>query len=186
MDAPKHEHEKQDRLTEDVFYPDHPPRNESPTFLETKREGHAKKIPCAISGHVDGAEYHHVWIEWAFAVAVDWEMVKKIALGEVTELPILDLHSDEPTATGETYPVEHSFIWAICKLAEVKGFDWKAFDPSKPEMFVDSMANMLVINAKFHRLKDHGIHVMSFPEWVFQAWPRIPGFVFTPDEETAK
>ncbi len=181
--APAHEHEKADHLTEDVYYPDHPPRTESPTFIETKKVGHAQKIPCAISGHVDGAEYHHVFVEWAFAGAIDWGMVKKVALGEVTELPVLDLQTDQPT--GATFPVEHSLIWTICKLAELKGFDWKAFDPEKPETFVDSMANMLVLNAKFHRHKDHGIHEMTFPEWQFQAWPRKAGFIFTPDEEVS-
>ncbi len=181
MTAPTKEHEKADRLAEDVFYPDHSPRSESPTFQHTKKAGHAAKLPCSISGHVDGTEYHHVFIEWAFADAVDWATVKGVALGQITRLPVLDLHTDQPT--GETYPAEQSLIWIICKLAQLRGFDWQAFDPEKPELFVDSMANMLVLHSKFHRMKDHGIHVMSFPEWAFQAWPRKNGFVFTPDEE---
>ena len=73
---PAHEHEKADRLTEDVFYPDHEPRTESPTFIHTKSQGHKAKLPCAVSGHVDGTEYHHVFVEWAFADAIDWEKVK--------------------------------------------------------------------------------------------------------------
>lgn len=181
MNTPSHEHEKADRLTEDVFYPDHAVRAESPTFLHTKRAGHAAQLPCAISGHTDGTEYHHVFIEWAFADAVDWETVKGVATGQITRLPVLDLRTDQPT--GETYPAEHSLIYIIAKLAAARGFDWSAFDPAQPELFVDSMANMLVLHGKFHRLKDHGIHVMSFPEWAFQAWPRKAGFVFTPDEE---
>jgi hypothetical protein len=183
MNGPANEHEKRDGLTEDVYYPDHTQRTESPTFLETKRLGHHANLPCCISGRVDGAEYHHVFIEWAFADAVDWETVKGVALGKITELPVLDLHTDQPT--GETYQAIHSLIYTITQLAASRGFDWTAFDPSKPEQFVDSMANMLVLNAKFHRLKDHGIHVMSAPEWAFQAWPRKAGFIFTPDEEKA-
>jgi hypothetical protein len=180
--TPLHEHEKRDTITEDVFYPDHEhPRTESATFRQTKAAGHAQKLPCAISGHVDGVEYHHLFCEWAFADAVDWHLVKAIAVGEVTELPVLDLVTDRPT--GDSYSANQSLIWAICQIATQRGFDWKSFDPAKPELFVDSMANMLVIHEKFHRKKDHGIHVMSFPEWVFQAFPRVNGFVFTPDEE---
>jgi hypothetical protein len=74
-------------------------------------------------------------------------------------------------------------VAGITKLAAARGFDWQAFYPAQPELFVDSMANMLVLHSKFHRLKEHGIHAMSFPEWIFQAWPRKAGFVFTPDEE---
>ena len=174
------EHEKADRLTEDVYYPDHPPRTESPTFLHTRSEGHKAKLPCAVSGHTDGTEYHHVFIEWAFADAVDWETVKGVALGTITELPVLDLHTDQPT--GETFPANQSLVYVIATLAAARGFDWQAFDPAQPDQFVDSMANMLVLHAKFHRLKGHAIHGMSFPEWVFQAWPRKSGFIFTPDE----
>ena len=180
MNAVAHEHEKADRLQEDVFYPDHPPRTESETFRHTKAAGHAARLPCAISGHADGTEYHHVFLEWAFADAVDWETVKGVATGRITRLPVLDPVTDQPT--GDTYPAEQSLLWILCRLAAVRGFDWEAFDPAKPELFVDSMANMLVLGAKFHRHRDHGIHVMSLPEWLFQAWPRRAGFVFTPDE----
>ena len=173
-------HEKRDTVSEDVFYPDHPPRAESTTFLHTKNEGHAAKLPCAISGSTDNTEYHHIFLEWAFADAVDWDTVKAIATGRLLELHILDHQTDQPT--GETFPVEQSLIWIFCKLASLRGFDWASFDPAKPETFVDSMANMLVLGEKFHRQKDHGIHEMSFPEWQFQAWPRKAGFVFTPDE----
>ena len=180
----KNEHEKRDTISEDVFYPDHAPRTESPTFLHTKRVGHASKLPCAISGRTDKAEYHHLMLEWAFVDAVSWDTVKAIGTGELLELPVLDAHTDQPT--GETFPVEQSLIWAFCKLASLRGFDWVSFDPTKPETFVDSMANMLVLSEKFHRQKGHGIHALSFPEWQFQAWPRKAGFVFTPDEEVQK
>ena len=182
----KGEHEKRDTLAEDVYYPNHDPRTESATFRHTKQSGHLAKRPCAISGRVEDAEYHHMFIEWAFADAVDWEMVKKIGTGEITHLPILDIDTDRPME--DVYCVEGSLIWIICKLASLRGFDWHAFDPAEPSTFVDSMANMLVLNAKFHRHRDHGIHEMSFPEWVFQAWPRKVGvdgkrFIFTPDEQ---
>ena len=96
---------------------------------------------------------------------------------------MLDLHTDQPT--GDTYDVRHSLLWIICELAELRGFNWAEFDPAVPETFVDSMANMLVLHAKFHRQKGHGMHAVTFPVWIFQAMPRIPGFVFTADELTA-
>ena len=180
--APQNEHEKRDDLHEDVYYPEHSPRTESAEFVKTKAAGHAANTPCAISGRRDAVEYHHFFLEWAFSDAVDWALVKQIALEQVTELPVLDPITDLPTA--DTYPVKDSLIWSICKLAEMRGMHWEDFDPAKPEMFVDSMANMLVLDMKFHRSATHGIHMMTFPEWIFHAWPRKGGFAFTPDEVT--
>lgn len=186
MKTPPHEHLVKESAEFADYYPDHAePRTESTTFRHTKAEGHRQQIPCAISGHVDGAEYHHVFCEWAYADAVDWITVKSIGTGEITRLPLLDLVTHQPLASGETFDVKASFIWMICKLAELRGFDWHAFDPSKPETFVDSPQNMLVLNAKFHRMKGHGIHLEPFPVWNFAAFPRIPGFVQCPDEVQA-
>ncbi len=173
-------HEDRRTLAEDIYYPDHPPRTESHVFVATKKAGHAQRIPCAISGQVDGTEYHHVFNEWAFSAGVDWATVKGVATGEIIRLPVLDLVTDQPTA--ETFDAKQSLLWMICKLAELRGFDWRAFDPEHPETFVDSMENMLVLHAKYHRHKDHGIHMMSMAVWIFQAMPRVPGFVFSPDE----
>lgn len=41
----------------------------------------------------------------------------------------------------------------------------------------------MVLDKRFHVHCDHGIHNMTMPEWIFQAWPRVEGFVYTPDEE---
>jgi hypothetical protein len=181
--VPKNEHEVRRTLVEDDYYPDHEPRTESGVFRATKAAGHKAGLRCAISGQPEGVEYHHVFLEWADAAAVDWALVKAIALGQVTQLPVLDLKTDEPT--GETFPAEQSLIWAICKLAALRGFDWQAFDPAKPEQFVDGMPNMLVLHERYHRASDHGIHAKTFPTWIFQAWPRVSGFVDTPDEVTS-
>ncbi len=175
------EHEVKRTIVEDSYYPDHQPRTESETFRHTKSAGHKAGLRCSISGHADGTEYHHLFIEWADADAADWVKVRAIAIGEIKELPVLDPKTDQPT--GEVFPVEQSLIWLICKMAEFRGFDWRAFDPSKPEQFVDSPANMLVLNEKFHRAPVHGIHSSTFPVWVFQGWPRVGGFVFSPDEK---
>lgn len=180
MSVLQHEHEHKDSYRVAVFYPDHAPRHESNVFRQTKEQGHAKQLPCAISGQTEGVEYHHLFCEWAFSDAVDWATVKQVALGKVTRLPVLDLQTHQPT--DRTYPVEHSLLYSLCKLAELRGFDWQQFNPDKPETFVDSMANMLVLHSKFHRQQNHGIHEMTFPEWLFQAMPRRADFVFTEDE----
>ncbi len=174
------EHEFKDTISEDVFLPGHPPRTESAVFRATKKAGHAARLPCAISGQTEGVEYHHVFCEWAFMRAVDWNTVKGVATGVITRLPVLDLETDQPT--GETFDARQSLLWVVVTLAAARGFDWHEFDPLKPETFVDSLANMLVLHSKFHRGKGHGIHGETLPIWIFQAFPRVPGFVYSPDE----
>jgi hypothetical protein len=173
------------KVTEVVieYYPDHPPRVESATFRHTKQAGHKAGLLCAISGQ-PAPEYHHVMCEEADLMAVNWHMVRGIGTGEVKVLPVLDPVTDQPT--DETFPVEQSLIWALCKVAALRGFDWHAFDADKPETFVDGMANMLPLSAKFHRSSTHGIHHRDLPSWIFQAFPRVTGFVFTPDEIPTK
>jgi len=163
MNAPANEHEFRATITEDVFYPAHPPRVETPTFRKTKHDGKAAGDVCAISGATHNLEYHHVFCESALTNAVDWDTVKRIGTGEITSVP--ELHPQ-----------------TIVMLAKLRGFDWAAFDPSMPETFVDSPQNMLVLHERFHRAPGHGIHHSSMPVFVFQAFPRKPGFVYMPDE----
>lgn len=166
-----------------TYYPDHPPRTESPTFRHTKQAGHKAGLRCAISGQ-PAPEYHHLMCEEADMLAACWRTVKGVGTGEIKELPVLDPITDQPT--DETFPVEQSLIWVFCKFAELRGFKWADFDPGKPETFVDCMANMLPLSAKFHRSSTHGIHHRDFPSWAFQAFPRVKGFIFSPDEIPAK
>lgn len=180
---PKREHEVRETLTVDVFYPDHEQRTESAVFRKTKAHGHLLGLRCAFSGQ-QHPEYHHVFIEWADTDSVDWETMKRIGTGEIKELPVLDPVTDEPT--GETFPVQQSWAWIVCKIAAFRGFDWNAFDPTKPEQFVDSMANMLPLSAKFHRHRDFGWHMMPFPLIAVMGLPRKRGFIFNPSEESKK
>jgi hypothetical protein len=189
MSAPSNEHEFKASITEDVFYPDHARRVDTPTFRKTKRDGKAAGDVCAISGVSDGIEYHHVFCEDALTDAVDWVTVKGIGTGEITALPERDPHTGQPRfnedGSPRTFPASRSFIWMICTMARLRGFDWHAFDPAKPETFVDSPQNMLVLHEVFHRAPGHGIHHSSFPVFAFQAFPRVPGFIFMPDELAA-
>lgn len=181
--VPAGEHLMKETVVEVEYYPDHPPRTESATFRHTKAAGHKAGLRCSVSGQTN-PEYHHLWCEWADADAVDWTVVRAIAIGEITEIPVLDEITDQPT--GETFPAEQSAILMICQIAGLRGFDWHAFDPAKPEAFIDSPQNMLPLSAKFHRSSTHGIHHRSFPTFVFQGYPRRAGFVFTPDEIVQK
>lgn len=179
-DSPvKNEHEFKETLTDDIYYPDHT-RVDTPTFEKTKHEGKKRGVRCAISGQQVGLEYHHVMCEDAFTDGIDWLLVKQIALGEVKTLPVLDLITDLPTA--EVWPVEESLLYGLIQISKARGFDWNSFDPALPETFVDSFQNMLVINEKFHRSSGYGIHHHSLPIWGFLAFPRIPGFIYSPDE----
>ena len=183
MNAPAHEHEFKETVVDDVYYPDHT-RVATPTFSRTKREGRAHGDVCAISGQAAGIEYHHLICEDAFTDGVDWALVKRIALGEVTQLPVLDIDTGLPA--GGTFPVAQSLLGALLALTHARGFDWQSFDPAQPETFVDSAANMLVLHEKYHRSSGRGIHRHTFPIWVFQAFPHLPGYVYTPEELAAR
>ena len=183
MTTPKNEHEFKETVLDDIFYPDHT-RVDTPTFAHTKREGKKNGDVCAISGQSVGLEYHHVICEDAFTDGIDWEKVKGIALGKVKELPVLDLETDLPTSVN--FPVEKSLIYGLIQITKNRGFDWSTFDPSKPETFVDCACNMLVLNEKFHRSSGYGVHRHTLPIWLFQAFPRVPGFVYSPDELAAR
>lgn len=62
------------------------------------------------------------------------------------------------------------------------GFDWSTF--KVPADFVDSPYNMLVLCAKHHRGKGHGIHLLPYPVWIMQRNQRAD-FVFSPDESAS-
>lgn len=184
LPAPPHEHEMKDTLRVTVFYPDHEaPRTESPTFRHMKAKAKREQRRCVITGQLDPQE-HHVFIEWADAGFVDWVTVKRIAIGDIKELPVLDPDTMEPT--GEMAPVEGFLIWMIIKLTEARGFDWHAFDPALPETFVDSEQNMLPLVMQFHIMKDKGIHMEDAPHWIVWGWPMLPDAVITPGEEQAR
>lgn len=76
-------HEQKETLVIDVNIPDHAPRSTTTLFLKTRKQLIDKVDGrCWICGRNeeqsgDPMEAHHWNIEWAFANAVDWELVKK-------------------------------------------------------------------------------------------------------------
>lgn len=185
MNAAQQEHEHRGTLTEDMFYPDHDGgRTDSKTFIKTKHEGAKVGMRCAITGQKVDLEYHHMFLEWAFQHAVDWHVVKGIALGTVKELPVIDPYTWQPT--GEMAPVGGFLIYWIVLFWKWRGFDFEAFDPSNPETLVDSLQAMLVLHKHLHREKNHGAHAITGPIFLLQAFPFIDGFIFSPDELEAR
>lgn len=185
MSNPANEHELKATYSVDLFYINEPePRKPTAEFERMKREADAAGTVCAISGQPH-PQYHHVFCEYAARDQVDWRTVKGVALGTITQLPVTDLVTDEPIP-GQFFPANKSLLWMMTKWLEVCfGMDWNTFDPDNAVEFVDSIHNMLPLNAKFHIYKDHGIHLVPFPEYLLQVLPRIKGFVLTPDEEVA-
>ena len=176
------EHEVKATFQCDIFYINEPePRKASPVFEHMKHTADKAGAVCAISGQPH-PQYHHIFCEYAARDEIDWATVKGVALGTITQLPVLDLVTDQPT--GETFPAERSLLFKVCKWAEICfGMDWASFDPTNPISFVDSIHNMLPLNAKFHIHKEHGIHLSTFPEWILQMFPKVSGFILMPDEE---
>jgi hypothetical protein len=182
MNAPANEHELKATYAVDLFYINEPePRKPSVVFERMKREADKAGTVCAISGQPH-PQYHHIFCEYAARDEIQWDVVKGVALGTITQLPVLDLVTDQPVP-GQFFEAKNSLLYKICKWAEICfGMDWNAFDPNDPTSFVDSIHNMLPLNEKFHIHKNHGIHLMPFPEYLLQTFPRKGGFILTADE----
>lgn len=184
MTIPENEHELKATYSVDLFYINEPePRAPSVYFERMKRAEDSVGAVCAVSGQPH-PQYHHVFCEYAARDEVDWHTVKGVATGAITQMPVLDLVTDQPIP-GSFFPAQQSMLWKMCKWLEVCfGMDWNAFDPDNAVEFVDGPHNMLPLNEKFHIHKNHGIHLSPFPEWVLQTLPRKAGFVLTEDEES--
>lgn len=108
-------HETRRTLAEDVFYPDHEPRTESPTFRASKRVMKAAGgYVCAVCGDDQAIESHHRFFEWAFSHAIDWKWIRGVALNQVDTMFSHKLQRVVPI------PRQHP-IWDVIKLTQ--GFD---------------------------------------------------------------
>lgn len=58
-------------------------------------------------------------------------------------------------------------------------FPWETF--RKPEDFVDSTYNLLVLCKRHHTGKNHGIHMLPHGIWLYQKY-KLASEVFSPDE----
>lgn len=181
MAAPIGDHEVKASFTDDGYTEDHAARADSPTFTHTKKLLHGSR--CAITGHTDTVEQHHLLLEWNEQFDVNWQEIKDIATGLIKEWPVRDPTTMEPT--GEMAPIEGFLIFKITKVWAALGVDWNGFDPAKPETVVDSVPNMLPLSKRFHTGED-GIHSHTLPFWILFAFPWKDGFVRTADELKAR
>jgi hypothetical protein len=84
------------------------------------------------------------------------------------------------------FALEHCFMdatlrWDLIK-ADFPSYDWKNFDPTHPEMFVDQMVSSGLLLCKLHHTgKDAGIHYLPFPLWLVQRY-LADGIRFSPTE----
>jgi len=184
-----------------VRYPDHPPRKETATyrkahkalciddenahcficsvtknrgseanhFVEEKTEvnsmlsldgGGKTKPPLDGGGKgrppLDGGgktkpplESHHFYCEKAAELAIDWIKFGKIAKNL------------------------HHIVTGVCIGDQ---FDWEEV-AKNPEIFVDSVHNMIVLCKEHHIGAKGGIHHLPFPVWILQMAPK-DGFTF--------
>jgi hypothetical protein len=136
-----------------VTYPDHSARKQSALYVRSRRAlCEVQDLGCWLCGqqrsHGALTETHHYFVEWAAASAVDW-----VKFGE--------------RARNWYHPQTGQHIGSA--------FNWSLV-AQKPELFVDSPSNLLVLCQQHHRGR-LGIHTVPFPGWVLQAAPR-PGFKF--------
>lgn len=90
--------------------------------------------------------------------------------------------------TKEAREVHHFHVeWADSEAVDwVKmrslhpDFSWSTF--TKPEHFVDSEYNMMVLCKHHHTGKDHGIHMLPYPVWIMQRHA-LQSFEFAPDDK---
>lgn len=152
-------------LTEDVFYPEHPPRKASALYTQTHHRLVAvEDRPCVVCGvrnstlrtpaNRDGAkalETHHALIEWAGANAIDWDK----------------LAADHPDLT-----TLHALASAYHAHLLANGSFDGTIDPAIVTQFVDSPEQMLVICDVHHRSANRGVHMVSGPVWELQRYER--------------
>ena len=156
----ENEHEVTETLKVAVYYPDHETRTESPVFREAKEEEAKEELVCCVCG-APNPELHHALTEWAFSDDADWAEVKEIALGH--------------RAIINNVPMKQSILYWMLQVVRLRGFDWETFDPTHPETFVDAIEHMAPLCAEHHRAPEKGIHMTTFPLWIFQAFPKKKG-----------
>lgn len=164
-------------LTEDAFYPPHPPRKASALYSATHhRLVVVEDQPCVVCGvrnstlktdNPDSAkalETHHDLIEWAGAYPdpapeIDWDK----------------LAADHPELTNLT-----ALAMAFHAHFVTNGqWDGGKLDPAVVTRFVDSPDQLQVICDVHHRGTNRGIHSITAPVWQLQRYERQGYWDFT-------
>ena len=138
-----------------VNYPNHVKRKDSSIYRKTHNKlCHEQDMPCFICGKTQkknniSLETHHFYCEKAAQNAIDWIEFGKFA--------------DNCYNIQTGINIGSTFIWK-----EVE---------KNPDIFVDSVHNMIVLCKEHHISGSNGIHHIPFPDWILQKYPKS-GFQF--------
>jgi len=131
-----------------VNYPEHEERKTTSIFRKTRHTLiNEKKLTCFICGVGSSKDHplevHHFYCEKYAQTMINWEKFGEFAKNCYN------------IQTGE-------------KLAA--NFDWLAVKQN-PDIFVDSVYNMVVLCKQHHTSGNKGIHHVPFPDWILQKYP---------------
>jgi hypothetical protein len=137
-----------------VRYPIHEKRKNSAIYNSTHHELiHVRNLPCFICGKHNSSssplETHHFYCEKSAQNAIDWRVFGEFA------------NHCYNIQTGDC--IGTRFVWT-----EVE---------KTPDIFVDSVYNMIVLCKEHHISGGRGIHHVPFPDWILQKYPK-DGFEF--------
>lgn len=136
-------HDQVETFREDVIYPEHAQRTESPLFAQNKRTLVQKlNTPCFVCGSSDKREVHHFIVEWAMWDEADPQKVLDVAhhfdiYGYAAQL------GDKPIES----PDDIRNLMVLCGEHSIDG---------------------QVVAGGHHRGVDCGIHRLTFPTWIGQ------------------
>ena len=138
-----------------VNYPDHVKRKDSAIYKRSHHElCHIRDTPCFICGKTQkkyniSLETHHFYCEKSAENAIDWQEFSKFATNCYNIQTGINI--------GNT-------------------FNWKEVELN-PDIFIDSIHNMIVLCKEHHISGGKGIHHIPFPDWIIQKYPKN-GFEF--------
>jgi hypothetical protein len=152
-------HEEKETLSVDVDIPTHDPRKTTALFIKTKRM--IMKIGSLL-GFTIRRPAGRCWICGK----------TEAELGAPLE--------------AHHFGIERCYISAQLRWDLIQEdfpiFDWKHFNPAKPETFVDNMSSQGILLCKQHHTgKDTGIHMLPWNLWLMQRY-LCDGTAFNPKE----
>lgn len=136
-------HDQVETFREDVVYPQHAQRKESPLFAQNKRQLVTKlDTPCFTCGSRDAREVHHFIVEWAM-----WDEV-------------------DPAKVLQT--AHHFDIYGFA--AQMGDMPFESPDDIRNLMVLCGSHTLdgETIEGGHHRGVDCGIHRTTFPTWIGQ------------------
>ena len=136
-------HDQVETFREDVVYPAHAQRTESPEFGRNKRQLVQKlDLPCFVCGSRDAREVHHYIVEWAMWDEADPDKVLEVA-HHFDIYGFAEKMGDQPIQS----PDDVRNLMVLCGSHSLDG---------------------QVIEGGHHRGVDCGIHRLTFPTWIGQ------------------